>query len=329
MESNIGLFVTYSVSLLIMIALPVALAFFAVKRLKASWWVILVGVVTYIVSQMLYYPVLQKVSALFNDGKLPMPSTEWLPLFNAVILGFLVALFEESARYFGLLFIKRKIKKVKAGIALGIGHGGFESLALALWPIWPIFGGVLFQFFNIVFYNAGAQLAKGVSSEEVQYYLSYFAQFWTNPWHLGLLYGVKAVINLSIQILVSVLVWKAVRNRNFGWFALAFFYHMLVTGIAVYLSYIGWGYWAVNGILAIFMLANIYLINYFWKEESDRLKAESEIEALEEGEVEEDIQDDEDYEDEDEDAEYDDDEEEFDDEEEDDEEVEEESSSTK
>jgi uncharacterized membrane protein YhfC len=272
METNIGLFISYTVTILIMIGVPIALAFLVVRRFKVSWWVILTGVVTYLVSQCVHYPVLNLVSKLFNAGTLPVPSTQWIPLFNAVILGFLAALFEETARYFGFLVVKKKTKRIESGIALGVGHGGIESIGFAVWPFFPLFGGALINFLYIVFYSPGAQIAKGISVDQVQSVATQIAQFWANPWHLGFLPGIERLIAISTQIFLSVLVWKAIKNRSFGWFALAFFYHMLVDGIAVFLTYSGWGAWGIEGVMAIFMLANIYLIYYFWKEESDKRK---------------------------------------------------------
>lgn len=270
MGSNIGLFISYSITILLMIGVPIALAVVVTRRFKVSWWVILTGVLTFLVSQVVHYPVLQLVSKLFNNGTLPVPATQWIPLFNAVILGFLAALFEETARYFGFLIMKKKTKRIEGGIGLGIGHGGIESIGLAAWPFFPLFGGALINFIYIVFYNPGAQIAKGISMDQVQGVAAQIAQFWANPWHLGFLPGVERVIAISTQIFLSVLIWKAVRTRKFGWFALAFFYHMLVDGIAVFLTYSGWGAWGIEGIMSIFMLANIYLIYYFWKEESDK-----------------------------------------------------------
>ena len=276
MESNIALFLTYTLSILVMIGLPVALAIFITRRFKVSWFVILTGVITFIVSQVIHLPVLQKVSALFNNGTLPIPSQQWLTLFNAVILGFLAALFEESVRYFGFLVMKKKTKKIESAVGLGIGHGGMEAIGLAVWPFFPIYSGVLISFLYILFYNPGTQLTSGVSSDQVQYVLAQISQFWTNPWHLGLLPGVERIIAISTQILLSVLIWKAVRSQNFGWFALAFVYHMLVDGIGVYLQYSNWSSWAIEGIFAVFMVANIYLIYYFWKEESEKEEEEDE-----------------------------------------------------
>ncbi len=268
MSFNVGLFITYLLSIIIMVGLPIALVFFVVKRFKVSWWVILTGVLTYIVSQVIHYPVLQQVVTLFRNGTLPLPADNLVPLFLAVVMGFLAALFEEGFRYFGFLVMKKKVKKLPSAIGMGIAHGGIESIALCAWPFWPIFSGFAVQFFYFTFYNPGAQLAKGVASEQVQAVLSYIQQFWSPAWHTGLQPGVERIIAIVSQILFSILIWKAVKNRNFGWFALAFGYHMLINGVSIFLQYNGWSYWAVDGIMALFMLVNLYLIYYFWKQES-------------------------------------------------------------
>lgn len=301
METNIGLFISYTVTILLMIGVPIALTILVVRRFKVSWWVILTGVVTYLVSQVVHYPVLQLVSKLFNDGTLPVPATQWIPLFNAVILGFLAALFEETARYFGFLVVKKKTKRIESAVGLGVAHGGIESIGFAAWPYFPLFGGALINFIYILFYSPGAQIAKGVSMDQVQNVAAQIAQFWANPWHLGFLPGLERVIAISTQIFLSVLVWKAIKNRSVGWFALAFFYHMLIDGIAVFLTYSGWGSWGIEGIMSIFMLANIYLIYYFWKEESDERKERAEelgvdpdeLDDIDEDEAEEDVDDEE------------------------------------
>jgi uncharacterized membrane protein YhfC len=316
MASNIGLLVTYVLSILIMIGLPVALAFIVTRRFKVSWWAILTGVVVFAVSQMLQIPVLQGLAKLFQNGTLPVPAENWLPIFNSLLIGFTAALFQESMRYLGFWIMRKQTKRLPSAVGVGVGHGGFETLTLALWPFWPVFGGALYQLIQIVFYNPGVQLAKGIASDQVQYALAMISQFWTSPWHLGLLYGVDSIINISTQILLAILVWKAVRSHNFWWFVLAFFYHILVIGIKNFLQYNGWGSWAVEGILAIFLLANLYMIYFFWKEASD-LRAEklaaADSDSPESDEDED--EDDEDYED-DVDDDFDDDEDDEDDEEE-------------
>ncbi len=277
MENNIPLFITYVISMLIMIGLPVLLAFVVTRYFKVSWWVVLAGVLTFLLSQAVHYPAVIGINTLFNKGLLPVPSEKWVPLVNGVIGGLLAGICEETARWVGFKFLKRKADRYGSAFGLGVGHGGIESIILAVL-------GTGATLFTVLFYNAGGEVAKGVSTNEVQYMLYQIEQFWTTPWVNGLLPGVERIIAMSLQIFLSTLVWKAVVDRSFIWFALAVIYHAVVDALAVYLGGIGWGYWAIEGVLALFLVLNIYLLYRFWKEEEEIEEEMEELEELEEGE---------------------------------------------
>jgi uncharacterized membrane protein YhfC len=270
MDINYGLLSTYIISLLLMIGLPIALGYFVIRYLKVSWWVVLTGVLTFVGSQVLRIPASYGLSSLFQSGALPVPSEAWIPVFNGLVAGLLAGVFEETARLVGFMFLKKKARPFKSSIGLGVGHGGTESILLGILGTGTTLASVLF-------YNAGAQLAKGTTSQEIQYVLAQIQQFWTTPWHFGLLPGVERVIALSIQIVLSIMVWKAVVNRQWLWFVLAILYHTFVNAISVYLTQIGWGYWAVEGVLAIFLVINVYVIYSSWKEET-AIEADEEFE---------------------------------------------------
>ena len=270
MTISVPLLLSYIVSTLLMIGLPIVLAVVVTRRFKISWWVVLTGVLTFAVAQALHYPALLGLNAGFQNGIIPTPPEAWIPLVYSVLLGFLAALFEESTRYIGFKLLRKKIKKFGSALALGVGHGGFESiLTFAL--------GTAVTLFTVLFYNAGAQIAKGVSPDQVQYTLAQISQFWATPFHFGLLPGVERVIAITTQIFLSTLVWKAVIDRSFVWFAVAFVYHMVIDTVAQFLQYSGWSYWKIEGVLAIFMILNIFLIYRFIKEESQIEKEMAEI----------------------------------------------------
>ena len=126
--------------------------------------------------------------------------------------------------------------------------------------------------FTVLFYNPGAQIANGVSTSQVQNMLYQIELFW--------------IIALSTQIFLSTLVWKAVVDRSFLWFLLAVLYHAVVDAVAVFLSQIGWSYWAIEGVLSIFLVLNIFLIYRFWKDESELEKEMDELEEEEDSEEE-------------------------------------------
>lgn len=293
MENNIPLFITYVISLLIMIGLPVLLAFLVTRYFKVSWWVVLVGVLTFLLSQAVHYPAVIGINALFNNGILPIPAEKWVPIVNGVIGGLLAGICEESARWVGFKVLKKKAEHYGSAFALGVGHGGMESILLAVL-------GTGVTLYTVLFYNAGGEIAKGVSTNEVQYMLFQIEQFWTTPWINGLLPGVERLIALSLQIFLSTLVWKAVVDRSFVWFLLAVIYHAVVDALAVYLAGIGWNYWAIEGILALFLVLNIFLLYRFWKEEKEIEEEMIELEELDEENID-DADDDNEYDDDNED----------------------------
>ncbi len=288
MSFSIGLFLTYLFSILLIIGLPAAAITILIKRFKVKWWLFLVGLGTYVVSQVIYYFVISQISKLFTNGFIKAPSENWLPLFNGVVLGFLLALFEEGVRYFGLLLVRKKVKRLPSALGVGVAHGGLEAIARNAWPFWPLYGVFIIQFLQILFFNPATVIAKGGSLEVVQNTLNYIAYYWSQPFHLGLQPGLEALIGFVTQIAFTVLVWKAVRKRNFGWFGLAFLYHFLFQFATVYLTLRETTNWVQLAVMSVFILLSGYLIWYMLKEAADkakpRLEAGSELETVEETE---------------------------------------------
>lgn len=293
MASNIPLFLSLVISILLMIGLPIFLAVFFTRRFKVSWWVVLTGVLTFIVAFVLDRLAISGINSLFTKGIITVTSDKWLPIVYAVLIGLVVALFEETARFIGFKILGKKAEGYGSAFAAAAGHGGIESLYLCI-------AGTAATLYTVLFYNPGAQLAGGASAEAVQYTLAQIDAFWTTPWHFGLLPGIERIIALSTHMFLSTLVWKAVADKSPQWFFLAVLYHMVVDAVAVFLQQIGWSSWTIEGILAIFMLLNLFMIYRFWKEESE---IEKEMDELSEEDLDEEDEedDDDDSEDEDED----------------------------
>lgn len=254
MEKNLMLIVTYIVAILIEIGLPVALAVVAVKKFKVSGWVIFTGVLTFIGSQVVHIPLLSGINALFAQSILPLPSPAVLPWFNAITAGLMAGLCEETARLVGFKILKAKAKPFNSGLALGIGHGGIESVIVGVLVLVSLIGG----------------LASPSVLEQTQ--------FWATPWHLPLAGGVERIIAVSAQLLMSVFVWKAVTSHNYWWYVLAIAYHTLLDGVAVFLAQSGFSAWPLEGVFSLFLVVNVIVLWRFWVSERAKEKALAEAE---------------------------------------------------
>lgn len=284
MDINWALLATLVLSIIVMIGLPVLLSLLVIRHFKVSWWVIVAGILTFIVSQVVHIPALTGVNTLLSKGILPVPSSTWQPLYFGVLTGLLAGLCEETARWAGFKILRKKASHFGSSLALGVGHGGAESIILCIL-------GTAWSLVTVLIYNPANQLAAGVSTDTVQTMLAQISSFWMQPWYVGLLPGLERIIALSTQILLSVLVWKAVVNHSFLWWLLALLYHTVVDAVSVFLSQIGWSDYQIEGILLVFLLLNVLLIHRFYldesiaeeeaedeEEESDSADAESETE---------------------------------------------------
>ena len=96
MYINFALLLVYIVAILVEVGLPVCLAVYLIKKFPNSWIMVVTGVFTYAISQLVHIPALNGVSALFTNGTLPTPGEQWIPFVNAGIIGLLAAMIEEG-----------------------------------------------------------------------------------------------------------------------------------------------------------------------------------------------------------------------------------------
>jgi uncharacterized membrane protein YhfC len=263
MVQNWLLFAAYIAAVIIEIGLPVTLAILIIKKLKVHWLVILTGVLTFIGSQVVHIPLLQIPALLQKLGmNVTLPSA-WPIGFYALYLGLYAGLCEETARWVGYRLLKTKAASYKSAFGLGIGHGGIESIALAGVP-------VLISLLSVVFFNPQAMLAQGVPEGTVQMSIAQVAQFWATPWHLPLASAVERITALSAQLLMSVMVWKAVTQKSWPWYLLAVAYHTLIDASAVYLLSLTSNAWVIEAVLLVYLVIDVVFLALFWKSEKKK-----------------------------------------------------------
>ena len=108
----------------------ILLAFYLTRRFKLSWKLVLAGALTFIASQVLHIPLVYGLTALFNNGTLPVIPEAWRALFNAILLGLLAGIFEDTARLILFKFGLKNVKTWAEGVLVGAGHGGVEAVLL-------------------------------------------------------------------------------------------------------------------------------------------------------------------------------------------------------
>jgi uncharacterized membrane protein YhfC len=228
---------------LLMIGIPVGLGLYLHRRWSLNWRYFLIGVATFLGSQVLHIPFNLMILVPIAD-KLGLIGTEiFLPLaVYALLLGLSAGLFEEGARYAVYRLWLRDVKSWREAVFFGAGHGGVEAVLLG--------GLALFAFFQATAYR-NADLSKLISPEQLDLARAQLDAYWTAPWYAALMGAVERSLAIVVQISLAVMVFQAVIEQKWLWFATAILWHTTIDALAVLgLQY--WGVYLTEGVLAIF-----------------------------------------------------------------------------
>ncbi|MBI1855754.1 MAG: YhfC family intramembrane metalloprotease, partial [Chloroflexi bacterium] len=219
---------------------------------KLSWKLFLAGALTFIASQVLHIPFLQLLTAMFKNGTLPSPPEAWKTIFNAILLGLLAGIFEQTARYILFKFFLKKARAWKEGVLVGAGHGGVEAMILGALGVFTII--------NMVILRNADLSAMGIPAGQLELTKQQVTAFWASPAYTGLLGFVERVFAISLQISLSVMVLYSITNNKPLWFWIALFWHALVDGVTVFLAVQGMGALILEGIVGIFAIISLWII---------------------------------------------------------------------
>lgn len=240
---------------LLMIAFPVALAFFLTRRFHLGWRLVFIGAATFILSQVGHIPFNALLTLLFQRGILPNPPPTWNPAFNAVILGLSAGLWEELTRAGVYRWWATDARSWRKGILLGAGHGGIEAIIL---------GALVLVTFASMLAMRGVDLSTMVPAEQLDLARQQVEAYWAVPWQMGILGFVERLFTIPFHIVLSVIVLQAFTRRQPAWIALAVVWHALIDALVVYLAGIwsgqAWAAYALEGVIGVNALVSLVVL---------------------------------------------------------------------
>lgn len=242
------LIAAFVVEMLIMLGAPVALWLFLRRRYRVAWGLMVVGALTFILSQVVHVP-LNWGLGLLGGGRgvalWPLPAM-------AAVAGLSAGICEEGARYLVLRFWRKDARSWAQGLAFGAGHGGIESILLGL--------SVLSGFINMLILRRLGPENLGLSGELLERARQAVEAYWATPWYLPLLGGLERIFAITMQMAFALLVLRAVVRGNLLWLALAVLAHALVDALAVYLMGSGVSIPAIEGVIFVLALGALAII---------------------------------------------------------------------
>lgn len=228
----------FIIAIIVEIFVPIALAFFLIRKMKFSWVVVAVGALAFVLSQVIHIPIVLGLQPAWNSEQyLAMPQI-MQTLIYAITLGFLAGICEEPMRWLSFQLLHEKGENVQSGVLLGVGHGGIESIGLVGLT-------VLSNFVVMVgLQNGWISEIPGVTPEMV-------TEFFSIPWHLPLAGAVERLSALGLHIGLSVMVWQSVKHRSWLWFLGAVVLHALFDAVSVVMVSMGMNLWAIELIIIL------------------------------------------------------------------------------
>lgn len=237
------LIAAYTISFLGMIVLPIILWIYFTRKFALSWKLVLAGGLTFIASQILHIPLVLAMGSFLQSISL---------LFNAIILGLLAGIFEETARYILFKFIIKKSRSWQEGVLVGLGHGGTEAVILGIFAA--------LAFVNMIIYkNIDLSTVPSIPAEQLELAKQQVAAYWSAPWYMALMGFVERSFAITLHVSLSVMVLYAIVYRKPIWFWLALLWHALVDAVAVYVGQ-EVGILAVEGIVAVFAIISLWIV---------------------------------------------------------------------
>ena len=225
-----GSMIVMAVNAILGFAIPIFLAWWAVKKHNAKLSTILIGAATFIVFALVLESLVHKLVLAGDRGA----AIQGKVLYYALYGGLMAGLFEETGRFLSMKYLlKKEPTETKPGVSYGLGHGGVEMLI--------IFGFSMISVLTMaVMINAGqtdALLAKTPEASQAAL-TAQFDQLKTMSAG-SYLYGLwERLSALTLHLGLSILVWTAVRKGGkWLWlFPAAILLHALVDALAVILS---------------------------------------------------------------------------------------------
>lgn len=209
----------YILSLTLSIIFPLVVVIVILRRIKVNIWLLTAGIVTYIASQVLYFP-LQYLYLSVLD-KLPAVSSSSVPaqLLIALVAAFLIALSEDVIRWLVFRYFRKNTDTWQSSVAVGLGFGAIASIAMGI---------VTFMEFNYVLQVTTPNILDSLtlSPAELETLKAQQAIFAAVPWYEPATRGLVFLITFMIQVMFTIMIWKGVKERSWKWLLSAFGVHV-------------------------------------------------------------------------------------------------------
>lgn len=246
-------------SLLVAWGLPSLLCVLLYRRWRASLAAFFLGCATFflfalVLEQLLHTLVIFKLGTLSETLK----NNLWL---YALYGGLAAGIFEETGRFLAMQFFMKKSLTRENAVMFGAGHGGMEAVLILGIPS-------INNLVSSALLNAGTFASSLADDTNVQQVMESLAPLGSLPAWQFFLGGVERIIAIALHMALSLIVYRAVKERGkYGYLILAVLLHAVVDMVVVLIANHGSLLFAEAVTLAGTLLIGLYAWKTAWQKE--------------------------------------------------------------
>ncbi len=209
---------------------PVFLCFLVVKKFHAKLYPAVIGAAAFAFFVLVLESLMHK--AVLGAAGDAITGNIWLyGLYGGLAAG----LFEETGRYLAMRFYMKKSLTKENSLMYGVGHGGIEAVMIV---------GMSYISNLIVAWminrNGLDSLLNGLDDAATAATIEQLSALWTLPSYQFFFAGVERISAMMLQIALSYLVYRAVKEKQMTFYGIAVGIHFVVDAATVILSaYLG------------------------------------------------------------------------------------------
>ena len=250
--------VAHVLNFVLMFAMPVALGVFLRRRFGLRWGLLLAGMITFVLSQVVHIPLNLVLERL---GVFAAAPERWRVVANAVMLGLSAGVCEEAARYLALRYWRRDARSWRAALMFGAGHGGVEAILVGAITA--------LAFVQITALQSQDLNTLGLTPEQLAALQAQMAVYTTAPWPAALLGAVERLFALCVHLALTVMVMQVFTRGRWWLLGAAILWHTAANAAAlIVLGALGGQasltavYWteAAVGVFALSSLVIVYAL---------------------------------------------------------------------
>lgn len=218
------------IDLIVGLLIPIVFSIYLNRKFKVKYFNFFVGFFTFLIFAFVLERILHNLVLTSPLGNVIVSNIFLYALYG----GFAAALFEEGGRFVTFKFLIKDIDEKDDSTALmyGAGHGGVEILLILV-------ASMISNIMISLSINNGAinDMLVGLDENTMAQYMQAINVLCTTPSWYFILSIVERIFAFIAQLTMSLLVFRALKEKNYLYLLISFLFHLLLDAIAVIAQY--------------------------------------------------------------------------------------------